>query len=115
MKRFIIFLFVCNTMVLFGQKLIDNNTAKSLLKDKNIQLLDVRTIGEVKNGAINGSIHIDYFNANFIELCAAKLDPKKPLIVYCAAGGRSAKAAKDLKKEGFKVIYDLAGGYENWE
>jgi rhodanese-related sulfurtransferase len=43
------------------------------------------------------------------------LDKNKPVLVYCAAGGRSASAAKDLKKAGFKKVYDLEGGYDAWE
>ena len=47
--------------------------------------------------------------------CNKQLDKNQPIIVYCAAGGRSAKASQMLKKNGFKVIYDLSGGYDNWE
>ncbi len=115
MKNSFLFLLLLLSTVAISQKKIDNNTAKQLLKEKNMQLLDVRTKGEVSQGKIIGSMHIDYFKADFLQQCLSSLDKSKPLIVYCAAGGRSAKAAQQLKKNGFKVVYDLSGGFDNWE
>jgi len=38
----------------------------------------------------------------------------KPIIVCCAAGMRSAKACKELKKQGFDPVFSLAGGVDAW-
>lgn len=38
----------------------------------------------------------------------------RPVLVYCATGGRSAMAVKVLDEMGFKETYNLAGGFENW-
>ncbi|HBW86879.1 MAG TPA: hypothetical protein DEF82_09115 [Crocinitomicaceae bacterium] len=46
--------------------------------------------------------------------CESKFDKKKPLLVYCAAGGRSSKAIKNLSKAGFRKVYDLEGGFDDW-
>jgi phage shock protein E len=35
-------------------------------------------------------------------------------MIYCAAGGRSAKAAALMQSLGFKKVYELKGGYRNW-
>ncbi|MBK7935980.1 MAG: rhodanese-like domain-containing protein [Lewinellaceae bacterium] len=35
-------------------------------------------------------------------------------MVYCAAGSRSSSAAEQLKKMGFKNVYDLDGGMTAW-
>jgi rhodanese-related sulfurtransferase len=70
---------------------------------------------EVAQGKINGSMNIDYFSPTFVATATKKLDKTKPVLVYCAAGGRSASAAKDLKKAGFKKVYDLEGGYDAWK
>jgi rhodanese-related sulfurtransferase len=99
----------------YGQKRISQSEFKKLMKDKNAQILDVRTVNEVSQGKIQGSLNIDYFKADFMETAKNKLDKNKPVLVYCAAGGRSASAAKDLKKAGFKKVYDLEGGYDNWK
>lgn len=99
----------------FGQKRVTQEEFKKLMKDKNAQILDVRTANEVAQGKIQGSMNIDYFKSDFMAIANNKLDKNKPVLVYCAAGGRSASAAKDLKKAGFKKVFDLEGGYDNWK
>jgi len=97
-----------------AQTRLSNEEFKSMMKDKNAQVLDVRTAKEVAEGKIAGSINIDYFSPKFMEN-ASKLDKNKPVLIYCAAGGRSLSAAKDLKKAGFKKVYDLQNGYDGWK
>jgi rhodanese-related sulfurtransferase len=99
----------------YGQKMVSQSEFKKLMKDSNAQIVDVRTANEVAQGKIQGSLNIDYFKSDFMETAKSKLDKNKPVLVYCAAGGRSASAAKDLKKAGFKKVYDLEGGYDNWK
>lgn len=43
------------------------------------------------------------------------LDPTKPILVYCAVGGRSQMAAQMLVHQGFKDVYHLQGGIDAWE
>ncbi len=80
---------------------------------KNVQIVDVRTPQEIKNGYIKGARFIDINNADF-RSNISQLDKSRPVLVYCAAGGRSANAAKYLEKEGFKEVYDLQGGFGAW-
>lgn len=75
----------------------------------NAQLLDVRTPSEWENGKIEASACVDYMSSDF-KKNVAKLDKSKPIFVYCAAGGRSAKASKILQDAGFKKVYNLTGG-----
>ncbi|MCA1989533.1 MAG: hypothetical protein LDL07_10390 [Desulfarculus sp.] len=44
----------------------------------------------------------------------AELDPKKPVIAYCAVGGRSRAAAEMLAGRGFGEVYSLKGGIRAW-
>jgi len=44
-----------------------------------------------------------------------RIDSRKPVIVYCAVGGRSAMAAQMLMHQGFADIYHLQGGIDAWE
>jgi rhodanese-related sulfurtransferase len=92
---------------------LDANDFASKIKEADIQLVDVRTAGEVATGKIPNAVNIDYNTTNFEEL-AAKLDPNKPVAVYCKVGGRSARAAKVFQKLGFKQIYELDGGIISW-
>ncbi|GGH40495.1 sulfurtransferase [Mangrovimonas yunxiaonensis] len=88
-------------------------------RDKKIQtylnrgaiILDVRTLEEYRNGHINGSKHIplDELNRRVEEL--KRID--KPLIVCCASGVRSAKAAKFLTLNNLDAIN--GGGWKSLE
>lgn len=78
-------------------------------------LLDVRTPDELTaEGSIEGNINIDYRSADFKEQLN-KLDKDKPVMVYCAVGGRSGQAMKMMEKMGFKEIYNLSGGIRAWQ
>jgi len=93
---------------------IGNEKLVELMKSPDMQLLDVRTPGEVAKGMIANARHINFFDDNF-DTEAVKLDKDKPIIVYCAAGGRSAKSGAKLLKLGFKNVYDLTGGFSSWK
>lgn len=45
-------------------------------------------------------------------LCDARC---RPVVVYCASGGRSAMAARTLQDMGFEEVYSLAGGLDVWD
>ena len=40
-----------------------------------------------------------------------KLDPNKEMVLFCAAGGRSALAANTLKEMGFEKVSHIEGGF----
>ncbi|WP_338870780.1 thioredoxin domain-containing protein [Spirosoma sp. SC4-14] len=94
--------------------LLTTDRSDSLLKAMPaIQLLDVRTPGEYANGHLHNAQNIDVRDASFTQQLA-KLDPSKPVLVYCLAGSRSAKAAGILANAGFKEVYDMQGGFAKW-
>lgn len=95
-------------------KVLSQDEFKKGISKKDIQLVDVRTPDEYKNGHIDHAKNIDYMNDNFKNEIK-KLDKTKPVYVYCQAGGRSAKAASLFIEAGFKEVYDLKGGYESWK
>ena len=78
------------------------------------QLLDVRTPEEWKEGHLEKAKLVTLSKEGFVEKAKAELDPKKPVLVYCKSGGRSAKAAKQLREAGF-TVYDLDGGITAWQ
>ena len=82
---------------------------------KEIQLLDLRTPQEYKQGYIEGAILINFFDSDFVTKVSSRFDKNKPLYIYCAVGGRSNKAAKKLIADGFDSIYDLKGGFIKWK
>ena len=101
----------------FGQvinKKVEKAEFSKLMKKSGVQLIDVRTSREFSNGFIAGAKNVDY-NGDSFEKQMKKLDKNKPVLVYCAAGGRSENAAELLKEWGFKEVYDLIGGYNGWK
>lgn len=77
-------------------------------------LIDVRTPEEYAEGAIKGSVNIDFFNQQAFIKQISSLDKNKPVYLYCRSGNRSMKAARQLVSLGFEKVYDLAGGYMAW-
>lgn len=86
--------------------------AQLLNQQRNIQVVDVRTPAEVSNGIIKNAIVCDISAPDFNQKIK-QLDKKRPVAVYCAAGGRSARAAQTLAQMGYQV-YDLSGGMGAW-
>jgi len=93
-------------------KNVNANEFNSLI-EKGGSLIDVRTTEEVVNGAIEGSINIDFNNSSF-KSDIEKLDKNVQVLVYCASGGRSGRAMDIMKGMGFKEVYNLNGGYNGW-
>lgn len=81
---------------------------------ESIQLIDVRTPEEFKEGSLKKSQNICITNEDF-KAQAEKLDKNKPVYLYCKSGVRSAKAAEVLKEMGFKIIHEMSGGIEVWK
>jgi rhodanese-related sulfurtransferase len=86
---------------------------KALLAKEKIQLLDVRSPKEVKEGFIETALFANYFDADFTEQALKQLDRSKPVYLYCKSGNRSGKSAIILKEKGFEV-YNVLGGYKAW-
>lgn len=84
-----------------------------LAEVENAQLIDVRTPMEIEQGYIPNAKAMNFQDPSFKDQLAT-LDKSKPVFVYCAAGGRSGRAADMLKKMGFSEIYDLKGGFTQW-
>ena len=79
---------------------------------KDFILLDVRTESEYSQKHISGAKPIPYDEIN--ERAQAELPDKKAVIlVYCASGGRSGIAAKELAAMGYVNVYDF-GGIGGW-
>ena len=86
---------------------------KMIAENSDLQIIDVRTDGECAQGMIDGAVQMNISSSDFDQKIA-ELDPNGKYLVYCAAGGRSAKAQKMMAKKGFTTVYNLSGGYSNW-
>lgn len=86
---------------------------KKLAETKEAQLVDVRTPDEFQRGHLSNALNMN-INSDDLKNRSQYLDKEKPLFVYCYVGGRSARACDYFRKAGFKIVYDLEGGYSNW-
>ncbi|MGH3008746.1 MAG: molybdopterin-synthase adenylyltransferase MoeB [Gaiellaceae bacterium] len=94
---------------------VDVVRARELLAgDDRPLLVDVRELDEWTEGRIPGAIHIP---RGFLESRVEQAAPDKtqPVLLYCAAGNRSAFAAKSLGELGYENVVSLAGGYVDWK
>ena len=95
-------------------KILSNTQFKQGISKDSVQLLDVRTLSEFQDGHIEGAVNIDFLKPNSFLKAVDELDKEMPVYLYCRSGGRSNKAARQLISIGFKEIYDLKGGYLDW-
>ncbi|MBI3123296.1 MAG: rhodanese-like domain-containing protein [Ignavibacteriales bacterium] len=96
-----------------SMKNYSSTEVKQLLKNNNsIVLLDVRTDGERKSGAIKPSIHIPLHEIT-LKTEQLKKYGSREIICYCQTGSRSVSAAVKLRKLGFNSA-NLTGGYLRW-
>ncbi len=92
---------------------VDSDTAKTLIKDNNAILVDVRTEEEFDEKHIDGAILMPYDEIE--NLISSKIEDKESyIIVYCRSGRRSGIAAETLVDMGYKHIYDL-GAMSSWQ
>ena len=86
---------------------------EELIKNENVQLLDVRTLAEHMEGHIPGSLNINVQDKDFSSCVDDLLENKREVAVYWRSGRRSRTAAEILVKKGLKV-YNLDKGILNW-
>lgn len=93
---------------------VDARSFREHMSDGGAVVVDVRTDGEVAQGMIPNAVQIEFnsaeFNSKFEEL-----DKSSPILLYCAAGGRSGKSMQLLKDMGFNKVYNLEGGIGAWQ
>jgi molybdopterin/thiamine biosynthesis adenylyltransferase/rhodanese-related sulfurtransferase len=93
-------------------KTIDAISAFQLMK-KGAILIDIRENSELIVGSPENSIHIP---KSQIEMRYNEInnDKKTPILIICESGKRSLFVCLLLSKIGFKEVYSVSGGFENW-
>ena len=99
---------------------ISPSEALEKLNKDECNLIDIRDAVELqKLGRIDKSVNVSRGllefsiqpNSPFVQ--NNNLDLNKELVLFCAAGGRSALAAKTLNEMGFKKVSHVEGGFGN--
>ena len=99
-------------------KTITPDEAMRLTNQNECNLIDIRDEVELKNlGVIENSFHIPRGLLEFTihpespYVQNSQMDLSKEIVLFCAAGGRSALAAKTLMEMGFKNVSHVEGGF----
>lgn len=81
------------------------------LRDEGAVVVDVREGFEHARSRIPGALHIPLGD---VEKRLAELPTDKPVVVHCALGARSAKAADLMRERGIDA-HNLGGGIRAWK
>ena len=99
-------------------KTINTTEALNLVKQNKCNLIDIRDIRELeKEGTVENAVHIPrgmlefWIDPNSQYFKEGKLNLEKEMVLFCAAGARSALAAKSLQDMGFKKVSHIEGGF----
>lgn len=103
------------------------NDAKERIQECNIEalkqeaerqpqkylILDVRDKEEYDSGHVPNAMHV---SRGTLEVKIENLvsDKNQPILVYCGGGYRSALAADNLQKIGYKNVISVEGGMKAW-
>ena len=94
--------------------------AQALLGQRDVQFVDIREGGELRSeGRIPGAFHaprglLEFWVDPQSPWHQSEIVPGARLVLYCAAGLRSALAVKALQDMGIARVCHLGGGFEAW-
>ena len=90
-----------------------NEVRQRMERGEKFHLVDVREESEYAAGHLPGAIHI---SKGVIERDIEKRLPDQdaPVVLYCGGGFRSALAADNIQKMGYKNVLSMDGGWSGW-
>ncbi len=94
---------------------IEPASAKNILSNSSVTLLDVREEHEYNAGHLENAIlvprgELEFKVGNMPEIA----DKSTAIMLYCGSGKRAALAAQTLKDMGYTNVMSIAGGYQAW-
>jgi adenylyltransferase/sulfurtransferase len=97
-----------------GSEISIAETHRLLQEKEPIVLLDIREKEEIAMGYIRGTL---FLPQGRLEKEIENLLPDKdvPVVVYCAGGIRSLKAAKVMQEKGYKKVFSMEKGIDGWK
>src|SRR3954466_13941944 len=87
---------------------------KKVERGEKFKLVDVREESEWDAGHLPGAVHL---GKGIIERDVEEKipDASAPIILYCGGGFRSALAADNLQKMGYRNVISMDGGFRAWK
>src|SRR5689334_14634739 len=93
---------------------ISPQDAAAKLNSGDAVVVDVRDKDEWDEAHIPGATHISRGTIEF-DIEEEVPDRSAMIICHCGGGGRSALAAENLQKMGYKNVRSMAGGFRAWK
>ncbi|MBU0484571.1 MAG: rhodanese-like domain-containing protein [Proteobacteria bacterium] len=94
------------------QTVTPTEAQKLIASRKDLLLIDVRNPEELREGFIEGSQLVPFWN---IAKGQVTLPSDRPILLICAIGGRSLGIGQLLSGKGYPEIYNLKGGISAWK
>lgn len=94
-------------------KQVNSLEFEKLINCSSGTLLDVRTLGEFKNGHIDNAGQLNYYALEFRQKLLL-LSKNQPIYLYCNTGYRSQRAAEILVENCYTDVYNLQHGIMEW-
>ena len=91
---------------------IDAKEALDLHAQGRATFVDVRDLNEVNLGMIPGAVHLD--RGRLESKVEAAIPRDATVVLYCAAGNRSALAADTMQQMGYTDVCSLSSGFRGW-
>lgn len=85
----------------------------SLVQDRKVQVVDVRSALEYRKSRIEGALHLP-ITTFASEWRTLRLTSRKPIAAICLSAHRSIPAVRVLREAGIEESYQLAGGMLAW-
>ena len=110
---------VDEAMALVATRSIDE--ARALHERGEVLFVDLRDVRELeREGVVPGAVHaprgmLEFWVDPESPYHRAAFAPGRPLLLFCAAGWRSALATRTLMEMGLENVAHIEGGFSAWK
>jgi hydroxyacylglutathione hydrolase len=99
-------------LVLAQTEQVDASELSRRLRERPIQILDVRRQGEWDNGHIESA---NWWPLDNFRISPPEIEEHIPVAVHCKGGYRSMIACSLLERAGFRKVINVTGGIDAWQ
>lgn len=93
---------------------VDPLTATTKINREDAVILDIRPVADFSKGHIINAINVP-INGFSKQIGSLEKYKERPIIVSCRSGSQSSHACSQLRKQGFKEVFNLRGGLLAWQ
>lgn len=121
MKKLLLFTLVLSSFISCSQHssktdILPRQAFIDSINKPGAQVADIRTPEEhAEEGNFPQAVNIDFTRDDFYDQIQLEFDKTKPLYIHCKRGLKSHESIKKLQQLGFMEIYELEGGYDDWQ